>query len=308
MDDNKKEVVSTGHLLGQIIGDWWEKYIVMPMLEDVAQKLNLFSDCRHVNRLCRGEKVQWNDAEGNIVDYDFVLELNGNSSVKGIPVAFMESFWRRGARHSKDKARDDTNKLLPMRRTYPSARFLAISACGEFTEPARDYVRSRDVQLFFVPKHQIVKAFSKFGLEVDYPDKETETKKKEIAQKVQRKLNEQYCQSIACCLRENVGIAAFHSFSYQIIAALSALPQEIRIKEARLSEPILFKNTEEVSNFLQAPKFTHLSVPSSYTYEITYSDGTEFKRDVDSLIDLKILHTQVQSLVDHMSRIGIKSA
>ena len=106
-----------------------------------------------------------------------MLELGGSASKKGVPVAFLESFWRRGARHSKDKARDDTNKLLPMRDTYPTARFLAIAACGEFTEPARDYVRTRNVELFFVSKDRIVEAFQSIGAEIDYPDSLPESQK-----------------------------------------------------------------------------------------------------------------------------------
>ena len=146
---------SAGHKLGQIVGDWWETQVIYPLLKEVAAELGLYLDNRVVNRTCRADKVQWADVESNFVDYDFVLELGGNASTRGIPVAFLESFWRRGARHSKDKARDDTNKLLSMRETYPTARFLAIAACGEFTEPARDYVRSRNVELLFISKKSV---------------------------------------------------------------------------------------------------------------------------------------------------------
>jgi hypothetical protein len=105
------EVLSSdGHRLGQVVGDWWETRVIYPLLGEIAQSLGLFLDNRIVSRSCRTDKVQWADVEGNYVDYDYVLELGGSSSAKGVPVAFLESFWRRGARHSKDKARDDTNK------------------------------------------------------------------------------------------------------------------------------------------------------------------------------------------------------
>lgn len=139
----ENESGSAGHKLGQLIGDWWERYVVLPLLQDVANELNLFLDNRFTNRPNRGsEKIIWKDDEGNQVDYDFVLELGGSVQKTGTPVAFFEVFWRRGARHSKDKARDDSGKLTPMRDTYPTARFLSIAAGGEFTGPAKTLVRS----------------------------------------------------------------------------------------------------------------------------------------------------------------------
>jgi len=135
-----KEPSSAGHKLGQLVGDWFEESFVLPLLTEVAAKLGLFLDNRFIKRPARGEKISWKDDDGNIVDYDFVLELGGNEEVVGIPVAFLECFWRRGSRHSKDKARDDSGKLIPMRSTYPTARFLGIVAAGHFTDPACERV------------------------------------------------------------------------------------------------------------------------------------------------------------------------
>lgn len=87
---------SAGHKLGQLIGDWWETKVIFPLLSEVATSLGLYLDNRVVSRSCRSDKVQWSDTEGNFVDYDYVLELGGSASGKGIPVAFLESFWRRG--------------------------------------------------------------------------------------------------------------------------------------------------------------------------------------------------------------------
>src|SRR5579884_2302589 len=131
--EENNSVSSAGHRLGQLIGDWWEEVVALPLLEAVASKLGLYLDSRFKKRRCRSDKICWRDADGNNVDYDFVLELNGSTERMGVPVGFIETFWRRGARHSKDKARDDSGKLLPMRSTYPTARFLGILALGDFT-------------------------------------------------------------------------------------------------------------------------------------------------------------------------------
>jgi len=168
---------SSGHKLDQLIGNWYEEYFVLPLLKKVGRSLELFVDSRFVNRKVREGKIIWDDLDGNSVDYDYVLELGGSDNHLGIPVAFIECFWRRGTRHSKDKARDDSGKLMPMRETYPTARFLGIVSAGDFTKPARELVRSRDIDLFYVPKEKIVNAFDSCGLIMDYPDKLPEDEK-----------------------------------------------------------------------------------------------------------------------------------
>ncbi len=78
---------SAGHRIGQVVGDWWEKSVVYPMLKNLADEAGLFLDNRVVERCCRGGKIDWQDADGNAVDYDFVLELDGTAQERGISVA-----------------------------------------------------------------------------------------------------------------------------------------------------------------------------------------------------------------------------
>jgi hypothetical protein len=60
--------------------NWWERYVFL-LLQEVADELNLFLDNRFVDRPVHnsGESI-WKDDEGNEVDYDFVLELDGSVS------------------------------------------------------------------------------------------------------------------------------------------------------------------------------------------------------------------------------------
>ena len=70
---------SSGHKLGQLVGDWFEQYFSLPLLSQVANELELYLDNRFVTRSLRGkEKIIWPDMDGNSVDYDFVLELGGS--------------------------------------------------------------------------------------------------------------------------------------------------------------------------------------------------------------------------------------
>jgi hypothetical protein len=300
----KTKRVSSGHKLGQVIGDWWEEHVILPLLAKVAADLDLWLDCRFVKRSCRtGSKILWNDIDGNAVDYDFVLEAGGSDKKRGVPVAFIESFWRRGARHSKDKARDDTNKLLPMRNNYPTARFLSIAACGEFTEPAREYVRTRDVDLFYIPKANIVEAFKRHHLIVDYADTLPEDQKEKLMLDLEQKFVGGLPSLIGQALGDITGRATMKGYSDRISAALSALPVSIEITESLISDSIQFKDTAQVSKFLINPSFKYSNPQSSFKYKAEYSDGSTFETDFISLPALKEINGMVADYVDHISRV-----
>lgn len=294
---------SAGHRLGQIIGDWWERRVVAVLLDEVASDLNLFLDHRFVSRTSRTSKILWKDEEGNFVDYDFVLELEGSADKQGIPVAFIECFWRGGARHSKDKARDDTNKLLPMRDTYPTARLLAIAACGEFTAPAREYVSTRRVDLFFIPKSKIIEAFKTVGINIDYPDNLSEEGKQDLLRALTVSFTLEKEREAAHVLRAIAGEGTFSSFKGRVLGALSALPQEIRIIESAHSDVVIFDSVSAVSNFLKQPTFSHTGVDVTYEYSITYSDGFEFSRMLNNIHEVEALHAQVEHLVRHVESV-----
>ena len=296
-------VASAGHKLGQVVGDWWEEHVVLPLLQEVASQLGLFLDNRFVKRSCRGGKILWPDSDGNEVDYDYVLELGGSPDKKGVPVAFFESFWRRGARHSKDKARDDTNKLLPMSSTYPTARFLAIAACGEFTEPAREYVRSRGVELFYISKSNIVKAFSQLGLMIDYPDSLPEPDKLILVNNLEEALTDEAKRNAFKSLKSIVGEKSFRAFQIKVAGSLAAMPQEIKLYVLTRTGPLVFSTTEEVRSFLESEAdWSELGGEEhEYIYDVVYTDGAQFSVTASDIEQLKKLHSQVETLESHMS-------
>jgi len=295
---------SSGHKLGQLIGDWYEEYFVLPLLKKAADALDLFVDSRFIEREVRDGKILWKDIDENSVDYDFVLELGGTREKLGAPVAFIECFWRRGARHSKDKARDDSGKLMPMRDTYPTARFLGIVSAGDFTKPARDLVISREIDLFYVPKDKIVNAFSSCGLIMDYPDKLAEDDKAKIVEKFDQEFDNKKKEEVQACLLKLIGDAAINSYVDRLRARLSALPQEIRFILRQDSSPIVFESISDASKFLESPNFNMNAPTESYLYQITYSDGTEFEKAVDDIEILKELHEQITQLTNHMNELA----
>ena len=297
------ENASSGHKLGQLIGNWYEEYFVLPLLQKVGKSLALFVDSRFVNRKAREGKIIWDDLDGNSVDYDYVLELGGSNNQLGIPVAFIECFWRRGARHSKDKARDDSGKLMQMRETYPTARFLGIVSAGDFTKPARELVRSRDIDIFYVPKEKIVNAFDSCGLIMDYPDKLPEAEKANIVEKFDKHFTVSKKKAVQKSLIKLVGQATIESYVDRVRATLSALPQEIRFILRHESMPIAFESVAAATDFLKSPNFKMISPIESYLYQVTYSDGSEFEKSVDDLGELRKLHGQIVILTEHMNKL-----
>lgn len=294
---------SSGDKLGQLIGDWYEEYFVLPLLQGVGKSLNLFVDSRFINRNVREGKILWDDLDGNYVDYDYVLEIAGTNDKLGNPVGFIECFWRRGAHHSKDKARDDSGKLMPMRETYPTARFLGIVSAGDFTKPARDLVRSREIDLFYVPKEKIVNAFHSCGLTIDYPDKLAEDDKAKIVEKFEKHFTVSKKKAVKKALIELVGQTTIESYVDRVRATLSALPQEIRLILRHDSMPIAFESVTAATDFLKSPNFNMTSPIESYLYQVTYSDGSEFEKSLDNLGELRRLHGQIVILTEHMNKL-----
>lgn len=287
-----------------MIGDWFEEYFAVPLLSDIAENLSLYLDDRFKRRSCRGEKILWEDSEGNAVDYDFVLELDGSDTRRGIPVAFIESFWRRGERHSKDKARDDSGKLLPMRSTYPTARVLGIIGAGAFTEPAREYVASRNVDLLYVPKDKIIAAWKGEGVEVDYPDRISEIEKNKLVAYASHAIENDASlkERVATRLKNLLGPQELRAYKTRIAGKLGATPQQYKVTMQLRSEAILFPSYQLVDEFLSKPEptFNGIRGKRSYCLEVVFGDGDSFLGDGLSWDELKQRHNELKRLVQHM--------
>ena len=74
----------------------------------------------------------------------------------------------------------------------------------------------------------------------------------------------------------------------------------------RQSNPVVFESIPEATEFLKDPRFDFDSPAESYTYEITYSDGSEFERPVSSVEDLRKLHRDIDRLAQHITSLTKK--
>jgi hypothetical protein len=49
---------------------------------------------------------------------DFVLEKDGSVVTRGTPIAFIETAWRRYAKHSRNKAQEIQGAIIPLLETH----------------------------------------------------------------------------------------------------------------------------------------------------------------------------------------------
>jgi hypothetical protein len=165
---------SLSHKFGQIIGDLLE-LALEPHLEKFAKRHKLFLDKKGVRKGRTGKKVTWTDGNGNKHDLDFVLERGGNDEKVGIPVAFIESAWRRYTKHSRNKAQEIQSAILPLAGKYQSSSpFVGVVLAGVFTSGALSQLKSNGFAVLYFPYETVVKAFKKFGVDVSFDEKTAE--------------------------------------------------------------------------------------------------------------------------------------
>ncbi|PKG78934.1 hypothetical protein CXF80_11800 [Shewanella sp. Actino-trap-3] len=305
---NNKTTSSSGHKLGQLVGDWYEKNIASAVFEAVVTELGLYLDHRFKKRACRGGKILWDDLDGNSVDYDFVIELGGDDKKFGVPLAFFETFWRRGARHSKDKARDDSGKLMPMRDTYPTARVLGIVSAGDFTRPAQEYVKSRGIDLFFIPKGHIINAWKASGIEIDYLDGANETEKSTLAVEAQKALLDHNKETeISNNLYAICGKEVFESYKKRLIAQIASIPISYGFTSVYMGDRVIFDNHEKAKDYLNSFSVNKQIEADNFNqtliYEAVYSDGTIFERENLEVEQALKLHDEVGKVAEYFKKI-----
>ena len=165
---------SLSHKFGQIIGDLLE-LALEPHLQKFARKHKLYLDKKGVRKARSGKKVIWTDTRENKHDLDFVLERGGTENKIGVPVAFIESAWRRYTKHSRNKAQEIQSAILPLATKYKSSSpFVGVVLAGVFTNGALIQLKSLGFGVLYFPYETVVKAFSKFGINAAFDEKTAE--------------------------------------------------------------------------------------------------------------------------------------
>ena len=176
---------SLAHRWGQIIGGCFESF-VCSILAESANHHGLYLDFRRPRRARRGQsKVIWQDGYGNKHDLDYVLERDGTDEKRGVPVAFIESAWRRYTKHSKNKAQEIEAAVIPVALTFSRYQpFLGAVLAGEFTRSAREQLKSNGFSVLYVPYESILVAFEKIGIDASSEDGMRGTTEKQFGSKI----------------------------------------------------------------------------------------------------------------------------
>jgi len=145
---------------------------VRNMLGEVAQRHGLYLDFKRP-RATRGgqDKVTWQDGYGNKHDLDYVLERGGSEDTLGVPIAFVESAWRRYTKHSKTKAQEIEAAVMPIALTFSRHQpFCGAVLAGEFTRNALHQLESKGFGVLHIPYNSILAAFQELGIDAASED------------------------------------------------------------------------------------------------------------------------------------------
>lgn len=174
---------SQSHILGEFIGAFFEDLMKKPVRE-FAQKHGLYLDTVGQRKARGGKRLTWTDVHGSKHDLDFVLEKGGTEETIGEPVAFIELAWRSYTKHSKNKAQEISGAVNPICEKYKLSKpFKGAILSGQFTENSLNQLKSDDFHVLFISFEKIVKAFSAYGLDIEFNEdsKEADLKKKYAA-------------------------------------------------------------------------------------------------------------------------------
>ncbi|MDR1303720.1 MAG: hypothetical protein LBK76_00715 [Verrucomicrobiales bacterium] len=176
---------SLAHKWGQCIGDVLEIF-VQNILGKIAQQHGLYLDSKHPRKVRGGQnKVTWQDGYGNKHDLDYVLERGGTEEILGVPVAFIESAWRRYTKHSKNKVQEIEAAVMPIALTFSRHQpFCGAVLAGEFTSSALHQLESKGFGVLHISYASILSAFRELGIDASSEDGANGTTEEQFQKKI----------------------------------------------------------------------------------------------------------------------------
>jgi hypothetical protein len=165
---------SLSHKFGQIIGDLLE-LAIEPHLRKFAKSNNLYLDKKGIRTARKGKKLSWVDGKENSHDLDFVLEREGSEKLIGVPVAFIETAWRRYTKHSRNKSQEIQGAILPLAEKHRnSSPFIGVVIAGEFTAGSLTQLKSSGFCVLYFSYDTVMRAFRKFKIDADFDEATSE--------------------------------------------------------------------------------------------------------------------------------------
>ncbi|MCT7973292.1 hypothetical protein [Laspinema olomoucense] len=166
---------SPSHKFGQILGKLLEDIvlydILKPQLERFTAPKNYYLDYQKSRLARKGKKVTWEDKDGNKHDLDFVIELGGTEEKLGLPLAFIESAWRRYTKHWKNKVQEIQGAILPIVQRYSQLNpFYGVVLAGDFTKPALEQLKNHGFAVIYISYIDVVNAFKIINFDIAFDE------------------------------------------------------------------------------------------------------------------------------------------
>jgi hypothetical protein len=268
------DVASPGHKLGQIVGVLLEQLLGEPLKQFAAQ-YHLYCDCKGIRPGVRlGRKVTWIDSRGNRHDLDYVLEKGGSPELRGDPVAFIESAWRRYTKHSRNKPGELEGALLPLRESFTTVRFLGVVLAGEWSEGGLQQLRSAGIEVLHIPFRTIVNVFHAQGIRLDYPEKAT-IQEKAALNRILERLTKGELGTVSAAMWNAIE-PDYRRFETKMANAIMEVPLRVRIITL-YGDEIEYKTVAEAIRELENPTVAReldLTVARGYEVFIDYASGS----------------------------------
>lgn len=229
-----------GHQFGQLVGNMVEE-IVDSALTAFAQKYGYYLDKQGPRGKARaGSRVAWRDIYDCEHDLDFVIEKHGTADVRGQPLAFIETAWRRYTKHSKNKVQEIQGAILPTaERNWKDRPFLGVVLVGIFTSNAIEQMKKSGFEVLYIHRSAIIQAFKGVGIAIDF-NEDTPDKHFRAAVKAAGELSHPKREKLKNSLRAVAG-RDFDNFISKLEAALSRKIEKIVIS------PLFGKSSEFTS-------------------------------------------------------------
>lgn len=100
-----------------------------------------------------------------------MLERGGTDQQLGIPVAFIETAWRRYTKHSRNKAQEIQGAVLPLLTSWAQVKpFAGVVLAGVWTQGSLNQLRSNGFSILHIPYETMTDVFRKWSMEIYYEE------------------------------------------------------------------------------------------------------------------------------------------
>lgn len=264
---------SFSHKWGQIVGNIIQEFVI-EIFQQFANEQGLYLDYQKKRNVRKTKKVSWQDRYGNFHDLDYVLERGGTEDTLGLPVAFIETAWRRYTKHSKNKAQEIESALLPLSETYSHLNpFLGVILAGVFTPAALTQLESKCFIILYIEYDNIIKAFASANINASFDEKTSEAEfQNKIAQ----------WQTLPTGEINNIKNQLLNLERVKINNFINTLEQTISRRIQSVNVIILHGLSQQISNIESAieyiqryPQTQPISIPPlKYEIDIRYDNGS----------------------------------